>query len=237
MTISSILRFVVRPPPRDLEIPPPRLSPRPPRPDPKPSAPSSACPLFEKPLAGFPYEPQPPALPSPERPPEVSSSAKVDAVEMGTSECVVKALVVLAGPLFPFPIGLAAVTPFDDGVASLFTVCVCPLCIAGLPHGSLSKLSREFFGMRLDFEGVLAGVISIDGVIVTSCVCFGDSSRFSEILDVLSFSMNGNDSCGSSGRCEISGKKNVTSSSGIAHFSAVRPHHLTLHPLFPAKDL
>ena len=87
---------------------------------------------------------------------------------MGISECVVKALVVLAGPLVPFPIGLAAVTSFDDGVASLFTVRVWPLCIAGLPHGSLSKLSKVSLCMRLDFEGVPAGVVSLDGV--TSCV-------------------------------------------------------------------
>ena len=89
-------------------------------------------------------------------------------MEIGTSECVVNALVVLAGPFVPFPIGLAAVTPFDDGVASLFTVCVWPLCIAGLPHGSLSKLSKVSLGIRLDFEGVPAGVVSVDGV--TSCV-------------------------------------------------------------------
>ncbi len=73
-----------------------------------------------------------------------------------------KALVVLAGPLGSFPIGLAAVVPFDGGVASFVTVWVWPLCIAGLPHGSLSRLSRESLRMRLDLEGVAAEVFPPD---------------------------------------------------------------------------
>ncbi len=162
VTVSSILRFVVRPPPRDLIPPPVRLSPWLSKPDPKPSDPSPACPALGKALVVLAYEPHPSPLPSVGRPPEGPSPTKVDSVGVGTSECVVKALVVLAGPLVPFPRGLAAVTPFDGGVASLATIWVCPLCIAGLPHGSLSRLSKESLRMRLDFEGVDAGVFPFD---------------------------------------------------------------------------
>jgi len=42
---------------------------------------------------------------------------------MGSPECVVKVLVVLDGSLSPFLSGFAAVG-FDEGVASLLTVCV-----------------------------------------------------------------------------------------------------------------
>lgn len=164
VTVSSILRFVVRPPPSDLVPPPVRLSSWLSKPDPKPSGPSPACPAAGKALGVLPYEPHPSPLPSVGRPSEGPALAKADSVGVETSECVVKALVVLAGPLVPVPRGLAAVTPFD-GVASLATIWVCPLCIAGLPHGSLSRLSKESLRMRLDFEGVAAGVFPlVDGV-------------------------------------------------------------------------
>lgn len=60
----------------------------------------------------------------------------------------------------PFPTGLAVVTPFEAGVASLLTVCVWPLCIAGLPQGSASRFSRESLRSRLDLEDDEAGGVS-----------------------------------------------------------------------------
>ncbi len=54
--------------------------------------------------------------------------------------------------------------------------------------------------MRLDFEGVAAGVGSLD-VGIASCDSLGGSSRFSETFEVFSFLTDGNDSCGRSGHC------------------------------------
>lgn len=53
----------------------------------------------------------------------------------------------------PFPIGLAAVMPFESWVASLLTGCVWLLCMAGLLQGSASKFSKESFCSRRDLAG------------------------------------------------------------------------------------
>ena len=80
----------------------------------------------------------------------------------GLTECVVKALVVLAGSLSPFLNGFAAVE-YEEGVASLLTVWVWFLWSAGLPQGSSLMFSSESFRRRRDLEGELPGV----GVLVT----------------------------------------------------------------------
>lgn len=106
------------------------------------------------------------------------------------------ALVVLEGSLTPFLSGFAAVG-FDDGVASLLTMCVWPLCRAGLAHGSSSRFSNESFLKRRDLEGELPEVSGLAGGL--EVCCFGDgSSRFSETLDVLICLRYGSDGSGSS---------------------------------------
>lgn len=68
-----------------------------------------------------------------------------------------KVLVVLEGSPRPFLKGFAEVV--FDGVDSLFTICVWPLCRAGLAHGSSSKFSKESFLKRRDLEGEFPGVV------------------------------------------------------------------------------
>lgn len=149
MTVSSIVRLIARPPPKARPIPPLALLPWPSPLEPKPPPLSPACPeLGRPPLDGL-SKPQPP-------PPADSSSAI--GVAIGSSVCVVKALVVLEVSPRPFRIGLAAVG-LDDGVASLITLWVWPLCIAGLAHGSSSMFSSESFLRRRDLAGELPGVV------------------------------------------------------------------------------
>lgn len=79
------------------------------------------------------------------------SPGRVDEVDTGRSAFVVNALVVLDGAPRPFNMGLAAVTLFDVGVASLCTAEVLFLEIAGLAHGSSCGSSSESFRIRRDF--------------------------------------------------------------------------------------
>lgn len=95
---------------------------------------------------------------------------------------MVKALVVLLFPAAAPTKGLAAVTPFADGVASLRTglVCVCPLCRAGLPQGSASKFSSESLLSRFDFGGDASGEGSLGGAWISrddgeECCVFSDT--------------------------------------------------------------
>ena len=149
VTVSSTPRLMVRPPPKDRPRLPPALLPCPSPLDPKPPPVSPDCPEPGKSPLGGASDPQP-------DPPTFSSVAI--GVETASSGCVVKVLVVLEGSLRPFLSGLAAVV-IDEGVASLFTLCVWPLCNAGLAHGSSSKFSNESFLKRRDFEGVLPGEV------------------------------------------------------------------------------
>ena len=148
VTVSSIPRLMVRPPPKDLPRLPPALLPCPSPLDPKPPPLRPDCPDPGKPPLGGASDPQP-------SPPAFSSVAI--GVDTGSSECVVKALVVLEGSPRPFLSCFAAVV--FDGVASLFTICVWPLCRAGLAHGSSSKFSNESFLKRRDLEGEFPGVV------------------------------------------------------------------------------
>ena len=149
VTVSSTPRLMVRPPPNDLPRLPPALLPCPSPLDPKLPPLSPDCPVPGYPLLGGASDPQP-------SPPTFSSVAI--GVDAGSSDRVVKALVVLEGSLSPFLNGFAAVM-FDEGVASLFTICVWPLCRAGLAHGSSSRFSNESFVRRRDLEEKLVGVI------------------------------------------------------------------------------
>ena len=124
--------------------------------------------------------------------------ASVEEVESRISELVVKALVVLPPAAAPTK-GLAAVTAFVEGVASLRTgtVCVCPLCKAGLPQGSASKFSKESLPSRLDFGGDSSGEASLEG----ACISRDDgdaSSVFSDTLAVLICWRTGRDGSGRS---------------------------------------
>lgn len=100
---------------------------------------------------------------------------------------MVKALVVLLFPAAAPTKGLAAVTPFADGVASLRTgfVCACPLCRAGMPQGSASKFSSESLPSRFDFGGDESGEGSFGGALISRDEG-EESSVFSETLAVLS---------------------------------------------------
>ena len=82
----------------------------------------------------------------------------------------------------PFLSGFAAVGS-DDGVASLLTMCVWPLCNAGLAHGSSSRASRESLRKRRDLVGETLEMSGLVGV-VEACCSGDDSSRFSETLEV-----------------------------------------------------
>lgn len=81
-----------------------------------------ACLALANPLFGFPKDPHPAPLPSTARSPGLSSPMGTG-FDVGSSERVVKALVVLEGSKIPFPIGRTAVTALV-GVASLFIVWV-----------------------------------------------------------------------------------------------------------------
>jgi hypothetical protein len=78
------------------------------------------CLVPSNPLFGAPKDPHPAPLPSAGRPLDLSSLADIDD-DVGSSACVVKALVVLEGSRIPFPMGLMAVTA-PVGVASLLIV-------------------------------------------------------------------------------------------------------------------
>lgn len=94
----------------------------PPEPNPEGSRPS--CSPLGNPLLVLSYGPHPPPPLPDGASPDGLSPAKVDDVDPGSSEWVVNALVVLDVPRFPSRMGLAAVTAWDLGVASLFTVWV-----------------------------------------------------------------------------------------------------------------
>lgn len=123
-------------------------------------------------------------------------------LESGTSEWVVNALVVRAPATAP-PKGLAAVIPLVEGVASLFTetVCVCPLCSAGLPQGSASRFSSESLLSRRDLPGEPSALGCAGGAGV-SCDEGEPSSVFSDTLAVLICCMAGREGSGRSEECQ-----------------------------------
>ena len=151
VTISSIPRFVLRPPPRDLLTGPPggRLPSSPP--EPKPPGLRPDCPALANPLVDCSYEVQPPT------PPSLVGSGDGSSTSVGMddwpSAWVVKALVVLEAPDTPLIKGRTAVVPLVEGVASFSTLCVWLLCSAGLPHGSASMFSRDSLRSLRDFKG------------------------------------------------------------------------------------
>ncbi len=110
-----------------------------------------------------------------------------------------KALVVRLFPAAAPTKGLAAVTPFEDGVASLRTgfVCVCPLCRAGLPQGSASKFSKESLPNFFDLGGDVPGAGSL-GAAWMSRDDGEEFSVFSETLAVLSCCVAGREGSGKS---------------------------------------
>lgn len=105
---------------------------------------------------------------------------------------MVKALVVLEASIVPFINGRTAVVPLADGVASFSTVCVWPLCNAGLAHGSASMLSKESFRRRRDFEGESGEDCCLEGD-VGSWDSGDVLSELSDAFSVLNRSIRGND--------------------------------------------
>ena len=86
---------------------------------------------------------------------------------MGSSECVVKALVVLEGAVRPLLTGCAAVTSLA-GVASLLTLCVRTFCGGGLAQGSASGASKDSLRSVRDFDVEFAVGAGFTGVEVVA---------------------------------------------------------------------
>lgn len=137
---------------------------------------------------------------------------------------MVKVLVVLVAPDAPLVKGRTAVGPLLDGVASFSTVCVWPLCSAGLAQGSASMFSKESFLKRRDLEGESRSV-SCFGDVGISSDCGESSPGSSEALLDLTWLNKGNEGSGRSDRYLISSTslEQMERYCGQTHGSVARP--------------